>query len=159
MTRRHESSNVGPFEYTPDNDISTGSTVIFDTRTENPENYSHRQPGYLKRYYGRRGGLDEVTIINNHSEPIRVKAGNRQTLVPPTMNVTLRGQGVEGASDPDKAGVFTQVEVTNPSGNSSAVSSSDLSVIFSNLTRREEQGGGRNGPTLEERISRVLGGR
>lgn len=134
-----QTSNAGPFRLVNAQTLSPGDRETRNTREEafGPRN----QQGYLKKFYGQRGGFDFIEVTNSSNVPINVRAdGNTEFTVPPASSTVVTGAGPDGTVDQNST-AYTSATIINPSFNTTDVDPNDVAVHFGNMPRPEESGG------------------
>lgn len=133
-------SNAGPFRFEPDSSLAVDEDLVFNTETARfgPQD----KEGFLRKFYGSRGGFDFVRVVNSSDEIIKAETnGGVGEDVPPSTSKSISGTGPDGNS-PGEATAYTFVRLVNTGViTSAAVAANKLQVTFGNLTRPEEAGG------------------
>lgn len=136
MPRQIKTANTGPFTFPVDESLSPGQRFIINTSEERGE--ARGKKGYYRKYYGQRGGFDQVQVQNGSGLLIEYRTGSGESgSIPPATSETIQGQSPEGQSEPE-AKSYRVVTIINPQFNSSDVDGNEVFVSFMNGPRPEE---------------------
>lgn len=118
-------SNAGPYTIGLDSPLSAGEETIL--RFEEVNAGPADKKGYLKKLYGKEGGIDYIYVVNASDELVNVTVKGDNSFVPPATSQNL------------ESGPFRYVKVANEGSTTINQDSTDsIKVIVGNNVRQEE---------------------